>query len=57
MPLFNPREQVWTEHFHWIDNGLRIEGLTPTGRATVQLLHLDDDPDVLEGRRYWILVG
>lgn len=33
--LFNPREQVWTEHFRWIDNGLRIEGLTPTGRAIV----------------------
>lgn len=55
--LFNPREQVWTEHFRWIDNGLRIEGLTPTGRATVQALHLSDDLDVVEVRSYWILAG
>ncbi len=57
VPLFNPREQVWTEHFCWIDNGLRIQGLTPIGRATVQVLHLSDDPDVLEVRSYWILAG
>jgi len=55
--LFNPREQVWTEHFRWIDNGLRIEGLTPTGRATVQALHLSDDLDVVEVRSYRILAG
>jgi len=57
VPLFNPREQVWTEHFRWIDNGLRIAGLTSIGRATVQALHLSDDPDVLEVRSYWILAG
>lgn len=56
-PLFNPRTQRWSEHFRWIDNGLRIEGLTPTGRATVALLHLADDPDALEVRSYWILAG
>ena len=56
-PLFNPRTQHWSEHFRWIDNGLRIEGLTPTGRATVALLHLADDPDALEVRSYWILAG
>ncbi|WP_219898752.1 HNH endonuclease [Phormidesmis priestleyi] len=26
--LFNPRSQVWTEHFRWIEGGLRVEGLT-----------------------------
>lgn len=35
-PLSNPRTQVWTEHFAWIDDGCRIQGLTPIGRATVQ---------------------
>ena len=38
--LFNPRTQVWQEHFASIDDGLRIEGLTPIGRATVVALHL-----------------
>lgn len=57
VPLFNPRTQVWTEHFRWSEDGLRIIGLTPVGRATVKALHLDDDPDVLEVRSYWILAG
>ncbi|MGB8645731.1 MAG: HNH endonuclease signature motif containing protein [Anaerolineae bacterium] len=57
VPLFNPRKQVWAEHFRWIDNGLRIEGLTPTGRVTVLALHLSDDPDALQVRSYWILAG
>ena len=43
VPLFNPRIQDWFEHFCWTSDGLRIEGLTPTGRATVAALHLADD--------------
>src|SRR5579859_5918606 len=30
-PLFNPRKQVWSEHFLWIDGGTRIQGVTSTG--------------------------
>ncbi len=56
-PLFNPRAQVWSEHFRWSEDGLRIMGLTPVGRATVTALHLDDDPDALTVRSYWILAG
>jgi hypothetical protein len=57
VPLFNPRTQAWAEHFRWSRDGLRIVGLTPTGRATVAALHLHDDPDALEVRRNWVLVG
>ena len=57
VPLFNPRAQRWSEHFRWSDDGLRIVGLTPTGRATTTLLHLSDDPVFLEVRSYWILAG
>ena len=57
MPLFNPREQRWFEHFRWTEDGLRIVGLTPIGRATVAALHLSDDPDALEVRSYWVLAG
>jgi 5-methylcytosine-specific restriction endonuclease McrA len=32
VPLFNPRTQVWSEHFRWSEDGLRIIGLTPIGR-------------------------
>src|SRR4051794_6432306 len=31
VPLFQPRTQVWSEHFHW--EGERLIPLTPTGRA------------------------
>jgi hypothetical protein len=37
-PLFQPRTQQWSDHFHW-DVAI-IEPLTPTGRATVFLLRL-----------------
>ena len=55
--LFNPRTQVWTEHFRWSEDGLRIRGLTSVGRATVAALHLSDDPDALQVRSYWVLAG
>ena len=45
--IFNPRTQVWYEHFAWTEDGLRIEGLKPIGRATVVALHLSDDPDAI----------
>ena len=56
-PLFNPRTQVWSEHFRWSEDSLRIVGLTPVGRVTVEALHLSDDPDALEVRSYWIQAG
>ena len=57
VPLFNPRRQSWNEHFRWADDGIRIFGLTPTGRATVVLLRLSDDPDALQVRGYWVKAG
>jgi 5-methylcytosine-specific restriction endonuclease McrA len=30
-PIFNPRLQQWTDHFMWVDGGLKIIGKTPTG--------------------------
>ena len=41
--LFNPRNQIWAEHFAWSKEGIRIVGRTPAGRATVIALHLDND--------------
>jgi hypothetical protein len=55
--LFNPRTQVWSEHFCWTEDGLRIVGKTSTGRATVVALHLSSDADALEVRSYWVLAG
>jgi hypothetical protein len=38
-PLFNPRKSAWSEHFRW--HGVVLEGLTPTGRATVEALAMN----------------
>jgi hypothetical protein len=41
VPLYHPRRQRWIDHFEWNDNFTLIIGLTPTGRATVEALHLN----------------
>ena len=41
VPLFNPRQHSWSEHFIWSADELFIIGLTPMGRATVTALALN----------------
>jgi hypothetical protein len=41
VPLFHPRRDTWPEHFQFA--GPRIVGLTPTGRATVSVLAMNDE--------------
>jgi hypothetical protein len=55
-PLFNPRAQVWAEHFEWMDRGLRLRGLTPTGRVTIHRLKINQER-LLIARRRWIAGG
>jgi 5-methylcytosine-specific restriction endonuclease McrA len=38
--IFHPRRNRWEEHFAF--QNTKIEGLTPTGRATVHLLAMND---------------
>ncbi len=53
VPLFNPRKQSWHEHFPWANGGTHIVGLTPTGRATVLALQLNNEY-VVEARTLWM---
>lgn len=53
VPLFNPRQQSWQEHFTWVNGGTHIAGLTPTGRATVIALRLNNEY-ITEARALWI---
>lgn len=46
VPLFNPRSQVWNEHFSL--NGEQIEGITQIGQATVRLLKFNAPNRLLE---------
>jgi len=54
--LFNPRQQRWTEHFAWNEDGTRIIGLTACGRATVLALQLNNVIAVMV-RREWVAAG
>lgn len=54
--LFNPRTQVWTEHFCWSADGTEIIGLTPTGRATVVTLQMNNE-FIVPARRNWVMAG
>jgi hypothetical protein len=54
VPLFNPRMQNWSEHFTLA--GAFIVGQTQTGRATVNLLQLNEETR-LERRRALMMAG
>lgn len=54
--LFNPRHQIWREHFVWAEAGDRIVGLTPEGRATGVALNLNR-PSLVRARQAWVSVG
>jgi len=54
--LFDPTHQQWRDHFRWNTDKTKIEGLTPTGRATVEALRLNR-PKLVIARRYWLKTG
>ncbi|MEA3310533.1 MAG: HNH endonuclease signature motif containing protein [Chloroflexota bacterium] len=42
VPLYHPRQQRWAKHFTWNNDCTLIIGLTPVGRATVEILQLNN---------------
>ena len=54
--LFHPRQGKWEEHFCWSSDGIRLIGLTPKGRATIEVLKLNA-PQPTEIRQNWVLFG
>jgi len=54
--LYHPRQQKWNEHFRWSASGEEIIGLTPSGRATVTELKLNNELAIIV-RRNWIQAG
>lgn len=55
--LFHPRLQKWSEHFRWSEDFTRIDGITATGRATVECLQMNSNPDRSEARTLWHAAG
>ena len=39
--LFNPRTDLWNEHFAWSRDGLSVLGGSSIGRATVSVLEMN----------------
>ncbi len=56
VPLYHPRKDKWVEHFAWSSDLVYLVGLTATGRATIETLHLNRDR-VLNIRKLLKTVG
>jgi 5-methylcytosine-specific restriction endonuclease McrA len=62
VPIFNPRQQLWADHFGWTADGTEIAGSTPVGRATCVRLDLNDmrypeNDSIRQTRRLWTRIG
>jgi hypothetical protein len=67
--LFNPRKDLWSDHFIWSADGQKIFGISPIGRATLNRLvrvaspkenlndDFHDDGSIQRARRLWIRGG
>jgi hypothetical protein len=55
-PLYHPRRDRWADHFEWNATCTMLLGLTPTGRATIDLLELNR-PGVVNLRRILYAYG
>ena len=56
VPLYNPRNDQWQNHFVWSDDSSLILGITPIGRATVEALQLNRN-GVVNLRRILYQIG
>ena len=55
--LFNPRTQVWRDHFQWTpDDPAILEGKSPVGRATVARLQMNH-PGMVAARSMLVLLN
>ena len=54
--IFNPRQQSWSRHFRWSEDGTQIIGLTASGRATVEALNMNNS-EIVIARFRWVGAG
>jgi hypothetical protein len=53
--LFNPRSQIWDDHFE-INQDATLTGKTPEGRATINVMRMNDEAQV-QYRRFAVSAG
>jgi hypothetical protein len=56
VPLFNPRIQLWAEHFQWTTDYKQLQGLTMVGRATIERLKMNQEKMQI-ARARWRIAG
>jgi hypothetical protein len=56
VPLFNPRSDIWSEHFEWNQSGIILRGLTSSGSATIVRLKINQER-VVNARALWVFSG
>lgn len=49
-PLYNPRTQLWEDHFKIDSNTAGLKALSPEGRVTISLLRLNSDEQIAARR-------
>ena len=54
--LFNPRTQIWHEHFKFNQDKTKIIGITVCGRITVIALRMNEEQAV-SARTLWVKAG
>jgi hypothetical protein len=62
VPLFNPRQQSWGDHFIWSNRSTEILSHTPIGRATCDRLDFNDtrypfEDSIRKIRQLWVKAG
>lgn len=56
MRLYNPRTDIWHDHFQWSEDYLNLVGITAIGRATVNALVLNREKLIIY-RREMLEIG
>ncbi len=54
--FFNPREDQWSEHFHFNTESGTVTGTTPIARATINCLEMNSQTQIT-ARQLWIRLG
>jgi hypothetical protein len=54
--LFNPQQQLWSEHFAWSEDGTEIIPLTSVGTVTIYALKMNR-AQLTRVRKMWVKLG
>ena len=54
--VFHPQQQVWSEHFEWVQDSSIVMGKTAVGRAAVETLQMNREV-LVSMREMWVVFG